>query len=91
MNFLEELDDDQQFEIYQVLQDKFGNNAQRLNGVSFLMKDGTVDNYDTNDYNYFEFIDYDEEFYIVKMTYEYKIPKADVKEYKFYNFSFQAF
>jgi len=88
---LEELDDDEQYTLYQNLTDKFGNNAQRLNGVSFLMNDGTVDNYDTNDYNYFEFIDYDEEFYIVKMVYEYKIPKVDVKEYKFYHFSFQSF
>ena len=91
MKFLEELDDDQQFQIFQTLQDKFGNNAQRLNGVSFLMKDGTIDDYDTQDYNYFEFLENDEEFYEVRMTYEYKIPKKDVEKYKFYHFSFQNF
>lgn len=91
LDFLSELDDEEQYTLYQVLQDKFGAYCKRLNGVSFLLKDGTVDNYDVPDYNYFEFIDYDEEFYIVKMLYEYKIPKVDVKEYKFYHFSFQAF
>lgn len=90
LNFLSELDDEEQFEIYQVLQDKFGAYCNRLNGVSFLMKDGTVDDYDTNDFGYFEFLE-DEEFYIVKMTSEYKIPKVDVLEYKFYNFSFQRY
>lgn len=91
IDFLEELDDEQQYEILQILTDKFGNHAKRLNGVSFLMKNGTVDNYDTNDYNYFEFDESDEEFYIVKMLYEYKIPKKDVQKYKFYKFSFQAY
>lgn len=59
--------------------------------VSFLMKDGTIDDYDTHDYNHFEFLESDEEFYEVKMTYDYKITKKDVEKYKFYHFSFQSF
>jgi len=50
---------------------------------SFKMKDWTIDDYDTEDWNIITLTETDDE-YIVKMVYEYRLKKSDVVEYKYY-------